>query len=57
MFKAWVTFFRISWKSKLGVKKSIFEHSKFVLSLVYQDFNFALKSPRTVIVKESFSAI
>ena len=57
MFNAWVTFSRISWKPKLGVKKSIFEHSKFVLSLVYQDFNFALKSPRTAIVKESFSAI
>ena len=54
MFNAWVTFSRISWKPKQGVKKSIFEHSKFVLSLVYQDFNFALKSPRTVIVKESF---
>ena len=57
MFNAWVTFSRISWKLKQGVKKSIFEHSKFVLSLVYQDFNFTLKSPRTVIVKESFSAL
>ena len=42
-------------KQKLEVKKSILEPSKLVLSLVYQNLDFALKSPRTTIMKGFFS--
>ena len=35
-------------REKVKIKKSRFEASKSVLSLVYQDFVFALKSPTTI---------
>ena len=44
----------IWWKLKLDVKRSIFEPSKLVLPLVYQDFDFELKSPRTIVIKKVF---
>ena len=34
----------------LDIGKGNFEPSKLVLSLVYQDFDFTLKSPRTTII-------
>ena len=46
--------FTIRWKPKLDVKKSTFDPSKLMLSLVYQDIDFALKSPRTTIIKDFF---
>ena len=41
-------------KTKLDIEKSIFDPSKLVLSLVYQDFDFVLKSPATTIMKGFF---
>ena len=54
LFKMWVGLFMIWWKPKLEVKKSILEPLKLVLSFVYQDLDFALKSPRTTILKRFF---
>ena len=54
LFKVWVGLVMIWWKPKLNVKKSILEPSKLVLSLVYQDFVFTLKSPRATIMKGFF---
>ena len=42
-------------KPKLDIKKSTFEPSKLIRLLVYQDFDFILKSLRTTIIKEFFS--
>ena len=57
LFKTWVGLFMIWWKPKLDVKKSLFEPLKLVLSLVYQDLDLALKSPRTTIMKGFFSSM
>ena len=37
-------------KTKLDVKMSVFDCSIVVLSLAYHKFDFALKSPRTIII-------
>ena len=57
LFKICIGLFMIWWKPKLDVQKSTFETSKLVTSLVYQDFDFVLKSPRTTIMKQFFSVI
>ena len=46
----------IWWKSKIDLKRSIFEPSKLVMSLVYQNFDFVLKLPRISITQGFFSA-
>ena len=50
LFKIWVaSFIMRCFKPKVDVKMSIFDPSISVLSLLYQEFDFALKSPRTTI--------
>ena len=44
-------------KPKLAVQMSIFDSLIFVLSLVYYEFDFALKSPRRTMTYGFLSAI
>ena len=57
LFKIWVGSFMISLKPKLAVKMSIFDPSIVVVSSAYDEFDFALKSPRRTIIYRFLSPI